>query len=186
MFFHRLFPFFPFQPRPETAGKERNVLRGGKQTKRRHLLVVFKLLQGENVLIEIFLKLLVCIVDVELLKAVHLRGANQNTKIMNSKKFLRFVHQSKTKYTDNTGIRWTELQDHVIKCLLLISHIKDKVNANLKVLKSKNVEDADGFEVLLAPDAVVQLVNDPVETLGIKCHGHGVPGVHRLRKHRLL
>lgn len=39
-----------------------------------HLLVVFKLLQGENVLVKIFLKLLICIVDVELLKAVDLRG----------------------------------------------------------------------------------------------------------------
>lgn len=39
----------------------------------RHSLVVFKLLQGENVLVEIFLKLLVCIVDVELLEAVDLR-----------------------------------------------------------------------------------------------------------------
>lgn len=37
-----------------------------------HLLVVFKLLQGENVLVKIFLKLLICIVDVELLKAVDL------------------------------------------------------------------------------------------------------------------
>jgi len=32
------------------------------------------LLQRENVLVKIFLKLLVCIVDVELLKAVNLRG----------------------------------------------------------------------------------------------------------------
>lgn len=37
-----------------------------------HLLVVFELLQGENVLVEIFLKLLVCIVDVKLLKAIDL------------------------------------------------------------------------------------------------------------------
>lgn len=40
------------------------------------LLVVFKLLQRENVLVEIFLKLFICIVDVELLKAVNLRGTN--------------------------------------------------------------------------------------------------------------
>lgn len=39
-----------------------------------HLLVVLKLLQGENVLVKIFLKLLICIVDVELLKAVDLWG----------------------------------------------------------------------------------------------------------------
>lgn len=37
-----------------------------------HLLVVFELLQRENVLVKIFLKLLVRIVDVELLKAVDL------------------------------------------------------------------------------------------------------------------
>ena len=42
-----------------------------------HLLVVFKLLQGEDVLVKIFLKLLICIVDVELLEAVDLRGPNR-------------------------------------------------------------------------------------------------------------
>lgn len=37
-----------------------------------HLLVVLELLQRENVLVEIFLQLLVGVVDVELLEAVHL------------------------------------------------------------------------------------------------------------------
>lgn len=54
------------------------------------------------------------------------------------------------------------------------------VQTHLKVLKSKNVQDADGSEVFSAPDAAVQFVDDPVETLSVKCHGHGVPGVHRL------
>lgn len=46
------------------------------------LLVVFKLLQRENVLVEIFLKLLVCIVDVELLEAVHLcEGTRESGKV---------------------------------------------------------------------------------------------------------
>lgn len=44
------------------------------------LLVVFKLLQRENVLVEIFLKLLVCIVDVELLEAVHLCEGTRETR----------------------------------------------------------------------------------------------------------
>lgn len=44
------------------------------------LLVVFKLLQRKNVLVEIFLKLLVCIVDVELFKAVHLCEGTRETR----------------------------------------------------------------------------------------------------------
>lgn len=48
------------------------------------LLVVFKLLQRKNVLVEIFLKLLVCIVDVKLLKAVHLcEGTRESRKAGN-------------------------------------------------------------------------------------------------------
>lgn len=46
------------------------------------------------------------------------------------------------------------------------------VQTHLKVLKSKDVEDADGLEVFSAPDAGVQLAGDPVETLRIKCHRH--------------
>lgn len=41
----------------------------------RYLLIVLQLLQGENMLVEIFLKLLVRIVDVELLKVVDLKRA---------------------------------------------------------------------------------------------------------------
>lgn len=55
---------------------------------------------------------------------------------------------------------------------------------HLEVLESKDVQDADGFEVFFAPDAVVELADDPVETLRIKCHGHGVSGVHRLQTSR--
>lgn len=58
------------------------------------------------------------------------------------------------------------------------------VQTHLKVLKSKDVQDADGFEVFFALDAVVELADDPVETLRIKCHGHGVSGVHRLPRSR--
>lgn len=48
-----------------------------------HSLVVFKLLQGENVFVKIFLQLLVCIVDVELLEAVHLRGGGNQASVKN-------------------------------------------------------------------------------------------------------
>lgn len=58
------------------------------------------------------------------------------------------------------------------------------VQTHLEVLKSKDVQDADGFEVFFAPDAVVELADDPVETLRIKRHGHGVSGVHRLWRSR--
>ena len=53
---------------------------------------------------------------------------------------------------------------------------------HLEVLKPKDVQDADRLEVVFAPDADVELGDDPVETLGIKCHGHGVSGVHRLQE----
>ena len=50
-----------------------------------HLLVVLELLQGENVLVEVFLELLICIVDVELLKAVNLGGAKKEVDISQGK-----------------------------------------------------------------------------------------------------
>lgn len=53
---------------------------------------------------------------------------------------------------------------------------------HLEVLKTKDVQDADWLEVVFAPDADIELGDDPVETLGIKCHGHGVSGVHRLQE----
>lgn len=55
---------------------------------------------------------------------------------------------------------------------------------HLEVLEAEDVQDADGLEVLFAPDAAVESADDPVETLGVKCHGHGVPGVHRLHATR--
>lgn len=58
------------------------------------------------------------------------------------------------------------------------------IQTHLEVLKSKDVQDTDGSEVFFAPDAVVELADDPVETLRIKCHGHGVSGVHRLQRSR--
>lgn len=58
------------------------------------------------------------------------------------------------------------------------------VQTHLEVLKSKDVQDADGLEVVSAPDAIVDFADDPVEALRVKCHGHGVPGVHRLQRNR--
>lgn len=58
------------------------------------------------------------------------------------------------------------------------------VQTHLEVLESKDVQDADGLEVFSAPDAIVDFADDPVEALRVKCHGHGVPGVHRLERNR--
>lgn len=58
------------------------------------------------------------------------------------------------------------------------------LSANLEVLKAKDVEDADGLEVISASDAGVEFVDDPVETLRVKCHRHRVPGVHRLKRNK--
>lgn len=39
--------------------------------------------------------------------------------------------------------------------------------SHLKVLKAKDVEDADGFKVLFAFNLLIYLEDDPGETLGI-------------------
>lgn len=44
-------------------------------------LVVFKLLQREDVLVKVFLKFLVCIVNVELLKAVDLSERETHVRL---------------------------------------------------------------------------------------------------------
>ena len=54
-------------------------------------------------------------------------------------------------------------------------------STHLEVLEPEDVQDADGLEVFVAPDAAVEFPDDPVETLRVKGHGHGVSGVHRLR-----
>ena len=41
------------------------------------------------------------------------------------------------------------------------------LSSDLKVLKAEDVEDADGLEVLLPFDFLVDLEDDPGETLGI-------------------
>lgn len=67
---------------------------------------------------------------------------------------------------------------------LTILRASPPVQTHLKVLESEDVQDADGLEVFSAPDARVELADDPVETLRIKCHRHRVPGVHRLSRSR--
>lgn len=52
----------------------------------------------------------------------------------------------------------------------------------LEVLEAEDVQDADGLEVVSASDAVVEPADDPVEAPGVERHGHGVSGVHRLRR----
>lgn len=53
---------------------------------------------------------------------------------------------------------------------------------HLKVFKSKDVQDADALEVVFALNLLVDLQNDPRETLRVQRHGHRVPGVHGLRQ----
>ena len=55
---------------------------------------------------------------------------------------------------------------------LTILRASPPVQTHLKVLESEDVQDADGLEVFSAPDARVELADDPVETLRIKCHRH--------------
>lgn len=55
-------------------------------------------------------------------------------------------------------------------------------STHLKVLEAEDVEDADGLEVLFAFDAAVERADDPVEALGVKCHGHGIARVDGLQQ----
>lgn len=64
----------------------------------------------------------------------------------------------------------------VCECVILA------LSTHLKVLKAENVQNADGLEVLFASDAAVECADDPVEALGIKCHGHGIAGVDGLQQ----
>lgn len=55
-------------------------------------------------------------------------------------------------------------------------------STHLEVLEAEDVQDADRLEVLFASDAPVERADDPVEALGVKCHGHGVAGVDGLQQ----
>lgn len=57
------------------------------------------------------------------------------------------------------------------------------LSTHLKVLEAKDVQDADGLEVLFASDAAVECADDPVEALRVKCHCHGITGVDGLQHH---
>ena len=56
-------------------------------------------------------------------------------------------------------------------CTVLLQYTK---GSDLKVLKTKDVEDADGFEVFLPFNLLIDLKYDPGETLGIQCHGNRI------------
>lgn len=87
-------------------------------------------------LVEVLLKFLVGVVDVELLKPIHL--------------------QAKAHI----------LQSHLhLVCWYL--NYKTAPSSDLKVLKTKDVKDADGFKVFLPFDLLIDLQDDPGETLGI-------------------
>lgn len=88
-------------------------------------------------LIEVLLKFLVGVVDVELLKPIHLE-AEKHINIL----ILIYLVWSAETYRRGQ-----------------MSH--------LKVLKAKDVEDADGFKILFAFNLLIYLEDDPGETLGI-------------------
>lgn len=98
--------------------------------------VVLQLLQGKDMLVEVFLKFLVGIVDVKLFKPIHLEAKKH--------------------------VLYTDL--HLLCCYLENNFQK---SSDLKVLKAKDVKDADGFKVFLPFDLLVDLEDDPGETLGI-------------------
>lgn len=58
------------------------------------------------------------------------------------------------------------------------------LEAHLKVFKSKDVQDANRLEVILASDPAVDLLDHPLEAACVKCHGQGVPAIYCLRERR--
>lgn len=85
-------------------------------------------------LIEVLLKFLVGVVDVELFEPIHLQA-----------------------------------ETHILPIYVAWSADKSRraQMSHLKVLKAKDVEDADGFKVLFAFNLLIYLEDDPGETLGI-------------------
>lgn len=55
-------------------------------------------------------------------------------------------------------------------------------SSDLKVLEAEDVKDANGFEVFLPFDLLVDPEDDPGEALGIQRHGNRVPGVYGLKR----
>lgn len=117
-----------------------------------HVPVVLELLQGEDVLVEVLLKFLVGVVDVKLLEPIHL--------------------EAKTHFLVNRSAFSSARQ----------LRAKQLLSSDLKVLEAEDVEDADGFEVFLPLDLLIDLEDDPGETLGIQRHGNRVSGIHGLHR----
>lgn len=88
-------------------------------------------------LVEVLLEFLIGIVDVKLLKPIHL-----------------------------------EVERHIFRSVSGL-HVCERASSetvqssHLKVLKAENVKDADGLEVFLPFDLLIDLEDDPGETLGI-------------------
>lgn len=90
-------------------------------------------------LVEVLLKFLVGVVDVELLKPIHLEAEK------------RILNRSVS------GLL-------VLRKKLLA---KSAQKPDLEVLKAKDVKDPDGFKVFFPFDLLIDLEDDPGETLGI-------------------
>lgn len=82
-----------------------------------------------------------------------------------------------------------EREDMLVE--ILLQFLIGKVNIELlkaihfKVLEPKNVQDANESKLVLSPTyAQVDLLQDPLEQVGIESHGGGVSGVRSLREGR--
>jgi hypothetical protein len=67
---------------------------------------------------------------------------------------------------------WAENQTRI--------HTSHSLEAYLKVFKSKDVKDANRFEIIFALDPAVDLLDYPLKAACIKCHGQGVSAIHCL------
>lgn len=139
-------------------------------------------------LVEIFLKFLICIVYIELLEVINLRGGGRET-IQQVSLVPLLLHIQVKKRKNKSAEKYINIYlkrfyDQSISGQKRI-HASHSSEAYLKVFESKDVKNANGFKVIFAFDPAVNLLNHPLEAACIKCHGQGVSAVFRLgeRKH---
>lgn len=138
-------------------------------------------------LVEIFLKFLICIVYVELLEVINLRG-----ETIQQVSLLLYIKLSLLTYKDEEKQQQQNLQRKI--SMSVNKRFKatqeggrkeftrpTRQKSYLEIFKSKDVKNANRLKVIFAFDSAVDLLDDPLEAACIKCHGQGVSAVYCLR-----
>lgn len=119
--------------------------------------VVLQLLQGEDVLVEVLLKFLIGVVDVELFEPIDLEAETPVSQTHAGSNLLK----KKEKQNKNAPG-------------------KSPHSSDLKVLKAEDVQDPDGLKIFFSFDLLVDFQDDPGETLRVQRHGNRVSRIHGL------